>query len=125
MDNTTSLFIGAALGLIVGLEISSYLRRQRNNEFHNLIINKLKNMAVTLDQVLESVTNNATVGDSAIALLRGIKQQLDAVLAGGISPALQAKVDAIFAASEADKAKLEAAIVENTPAEEPPVEPTP
>lgn len=110
--NSSLIFLsGIASGIIIGLLL--------RNMSHNLIINKLKQMAITLDQVLESVTNNATVGDSAIALLKGIKQQLDAVLAsgGGITPEMQIKVDAIFAASEADKAKLEAAIVENTPAE--------
>lgn len=72
----------------------------------------------TLDETLASVTANATVGGSAIALLTAIKAQLDAVLSGVTLPAgVQAKVDAIFTASEADKAALETAILANTPAE--------
>lgn len=72
----------------------------------------------TLDQTLESVTANATVGGSAAALMTTLKTRLDEVLSGVvIPPAVQAKIDAIFNASEADKAVLEAAILANTPSE--------
>lgn len=71
---------------------------------------------MTLDQVLASVTDESTIDDSIITLLTGIKTQLDAALAGGLSPANQAKVDAIFAAAEANKAKVSAAITANTSA---------
>lgn len=75
-------------------------------------------MPVTLDQALESVTSNGTVGDSAIALMTSLKTRLDEALSGvTLPPAVQAKVDAIFEASEADKAKIEAAILSNTPNE--------
>ncbi len=75
-------------------------------------------MAVTLDQTLQSVRDNATVGDSVIALLTDIKKRLDDALSGTtLPPEVQAKVDAIFQASEDDKAKLEAAILANTPSE--------
>lgn len=75
-------------------------------------------MPVTLDQALESVTSNGTVGDSAVQLMTTLKTRLDEVLSGVvIPPAVQAKVDAIFNASEADKAKIEAAILANTPNE--------
>lgn len=73
-------------------------------------------MANTLDDVLKDVTDESTLDDSIIALLTGIKAQLDAVLAGGLTPALQAKVDQIFAQAEANKAKVAAAITANTPA---------
>lgn len=74
----------------------------------------------TLDSILQSVTEEDTVDDSMIALVRGIKAQLDAAIAGGLTPAAQAKVDEIFAKLEASKAKMGAAVVENTPAEQPP-----
>lgn len=70
----------------------------------------------TLDQVLQDVTDESTLDDSIITLLTGIKAQLDAVLAGGLTPEVQAKVDAIFTAAEANKAKVAAAIAANTPA---------
>jgi hypothetical protein len=73
----------------------------------------------TLDDIIASVDSEDAVDDSIIALLTGIKAQLDAVLAGGITPAQQAKVDAIFAKVEASKAKVAAAVVANTPAEPP------
>lgn len=69
----------------------------------------------TLDDILTSVTSEEAVDDSIITLLTGIKAQLDAILAGGVSPEVQAKIDAIFAKAEANKAKLAAAIVANTP----------
>lgn len=75
-------------------------------------------MAVTLDQALESVTTNGTVGDSAVELMTTLKTRLDEALSGvTLPPAVQEKVDAIFNASEADKAKIEAAILANTPQE--------
>lgn len=75
----------------------------------------------TLDEVLVSVTENETVGDSIVQLLTSIKKQLDDVLSGANLPAgVQAKVDAIFEASERDKQKLQDAIVANTPNETPP-----
>lgn len=89
-----------------------------------LIIQNFINMK-TLDEVLASVTENATVGDSIVTLLSNIKTQLDEALSGTkLPPAVQAKVDAIFEASEADKKKLEDAIVANTP-NDTPVDPTP
>lgn len=79
----------------------------------------IQKILMTLDQVLQSVTDESTLDDSIIALLQGIKAQLDAVLAGGLSPENQAKVDAIFAAAEANKAKVSAAVTANTAASKP------
>lgn len=70
----------------------------------------------TLDETLASVEANATVGGSAVALMTSLKARLDEVLSGVvIPPAVQTKIDAIFNASETDKAALEAAILANTP----------
>lgn len=72
----------------------------------------------TLDEALASVTANGTVGGSAVALMANLKTRLDEALSGvTLPPAVQAKVDAIFTASEADKTALEEAILANTPNE--------
>lgn len=90
------------------------------------IKNQNQSIMATLDQVLASVTENETVGDSIVTLLNSIKTRLDEALSGtNLPPAVQAKVDAIFASSERDKQKLADAIVANTPNEtptEPPIE---
>lgn len=77
---------------------------------------RLEQMANTLDDVLKDVNDESTLDDSIITLLTGIKGQLDTVLAGGLTADQQTKVDAIFAAAEANKAKVAAAITANTPA---------
>lgn len=73
----------------------------------------------TLDEVLAAVKEEGTQQGSLITLTSGIKAQLDAVLAGQLPPAAQAKVDAIFAQVDADKAKVVDAINANTPAATP------
>lgn len=84
----------------------------------NLIIQNQNKMDVTLDQTLESVTSNGTVGDSIVTLVTSLKKSLDDALAGiTLPPAVQAKINAIFEASEADKAKLQEAILANTPSQ--------
>lgn len=71
----------------------------------------------TLDDVLQDATDESTVADSLIALTGSIKAQLDSVLAGTtVTPAVQVKIDAIFAQLENNKAKVAAAILANTPA---------
>lgn len=75
-----------------------------------------KSMA-TLDQVLSDVTDESTVIDGVMTLVSGLRQQVADLLAKtGMSADDQAKVDAIFAAAEANKAKLGNALVSNTPA---------
>ncbi len=69
----------------------------------------------TLDDTLQAVTDEDTRVDSVIALLNGLKTQLDGVIAGNLPPNLQAKVDAIFAEATGSSAKIDAAITSNTP----------
>jgi hypothetical protein len=69
----------------------------------------------TLDDVLSGVNDESTVDDSIIALLGNIKTQLDNVLAGGLPPDQQAKVDQIFATVSANKSKVADAVTANTP----------
>lgn len=71
-------------------------------------------MSATLDQLLQAVQDESTIEDSVIALLVSIKAQLDAALSAELTPAAQAKVDAIFAALEANKTKLSDAVTANT-----------
>jgi len=75
-----------------------------------------KQIMATLDEALTDIQSEATVADSLVTLTASIKAQLDAVLSGQLPPAQQAKVDAIFAAVEANKQKLSDAVVANTPA---------
>lgn len=70
----------------------------------------------TLEETLADVQAESAVDDSIITLVTGLKAQLDAVLGGQLTPAQQAQVDQIFAAIEANKAKVAAAVTANTPA---------
>ena len=67
----------------------------------------------SLDETLAAVQAESTVDDSIIALLQGLAAQ---IAAGGLSPADQAKVDAIFAAAQSNAQKVSAAVTANTPA---------
>ena len=76
--------------------------------------NQEKLMA-TLDEVLTDVTDEGSQIDSLSTLMAGIAQQLKDALAGTtLPPAVQAKVDAVFAGVEANKGKVMAAINANT-----------
>lgn len=83
-----------------------------------ILANQEKMMA-TLDEVLQRVAEENTKVDSLLALLAGIKRQLDDALAAPgagtvLSPEQQAKVDAIFAAVSDASAKVQTAIDANT-----------
>lgn len=79
-------------------------------------LNQGEKIMATLDQVLDTVTSSSTVVDSVSELVKGLRQQVADALAGTtLPPAVQAKVDAIFSAAETNKAKLAAALLENTP----------
>lgn len=75
-------------------------------------------MAKNLDDVLKDLTDESTALDALIALkaadenqITDLKTQLAAALANTtISPAVQSQIDAIFAAAEANKAKIAAAM---------------
>jgi hypothetical protein len=70
-----------------------------------------KRIMASLDETLAAVTAEKTAVDSIVALLAGIKAQLAVALANAtLSPADQAKVDAIFAAATANASEITAAI---------------
>ena len=79
------------------------------------LMEKVREIMATLDEVLALVTAETTQLDSVIALIDGLKQQLDDVLAGSLPPALQAKVDEIFAAATTNAAKVVDALDTNVP----------
>jgi hypothetical protein len=81
----------------------------------------------TLDQVLADVSAETTALDSINTLIVGLHQQLLEAFAGTtLPPAVQAKVDEIFAAARANKIKIAAALANNvSPAPAPTPVPTP
>ena len=82
---------------------------------------EVQEMEKSLDDVLADVTDESTQIDGLTTLTAGIKSQLDAVLAGSLTPAQQQKVNDIFAAVDANKAKVVTAINANTAAASVPV----
>lgn len=81
----------------------------------NLMLKNQEKIMATLDEVLADVTAETTKIDSLSVLFAGLEQQLKDALAGTtLSPATQAKVDAVFAAAETNKGKIDAAIAANT-----------
>ncbi len=72
-----------------------------------------KTLMATLDQVLADVTAESTQIDSVITLIKGLRDQIAAL--PGVTPAMQAQIDAIFAGAEGNKAKLDTALAANVP----------
>ena len=82
---------------------------------HTIIKNQEAMMA-TLDQVLQDVTDESTRLDSISTLITGLKQQVADALSGAtLPPGVQAKVDAVFAAAETNKGKIDAALNTGVP----------
>lgn len=72
---------------------------------------------VTLDDILADTQAESTADASIVTLLNGLQTQLTQALSGQtISPAAQAKVNAIFKNMQANDAAISAAILANTPA---------
>lgn len=77
----------------------------------------VEQLMATLDETLALVTDESTKLDSVIALVDGLKAQLDEALSGAkLPPAVQAKVDAIFAGATTNAAKIVDALDTNVPA---------
>lgn len=72
----------------------------------------------TLDEILNVVRENNTLGDSLIAAVDGLKQKLDEALANErLSPETQRKYDETFEELKAQRDEFIAAMQKNTPAE--------
>jgi len=87
-----------------------------------LVLRKLERIMATLDEVLADVTEEGTKLDSLGTFIAGLKQQIaDALVGVTLPPAIQAKVDAVFAGVESNKGKVQAALDANvTPPPQPP-----
>jgi hypothetical protein len=73
-----------------------------------------KRLMASLDQVLDKVSEQTTKLDSVVALIDGLKQQVKDALEGvTLPPAVQAKVDAIFAGATTNSEKIADALDEN------------
>lgn len=71
----------------------------------------------TLDDILADTTAERSEIDALATLAAGIKLQLDQALSGAtLTPAQQARVNAIFTNIEANKEAITASILANTPA---------
>jgi hypothetical protein len=80
------------------------------------LISMMDKIMATLDDVVAKVKNEGDVIDSAVALINGFKDKLDAALASGADPeVLQKLSDDIGASTD----KLAAAVAANTPTQAP------
>lgn len=78
--------------------------------------NTLEIIMATLDEVLAEVTDETSRLASMNKLISGLEQQLADALAGTTLPtAVQAKVDAVFTALQANKGQIDTALNANTP----------
>ena len=77
---------------------------------------KLEKIMASLDDTLAAVQAETTSENAIVALLVGIKKQLDAALGGQLTPSQQMRVDAIFNQLTANKQTLDAAVKANTEA---------
>ena len=78
-------------------------------------------MAHTLAEALAQETTLTQKVEALIAAYDGIKAQLDAALAGVLTPEQQAQVDAIFNAATTEAANIDTTLNPTTP----PTTPTP
>lgn len=70
-------------------------------------------MAAELETLVTEVSETSTVVDSAITLLNGLKEKLDAAIASGDPAQLQALSDSLNSTQQ----RLAEAITANTPSE--------
>ena len=95
------------------MDIHVYIHQETDTRLDRVLA-LLEKIMATLEEVLADVTAESTALDSISTLITGLKDQLAAALAGtGISPEVQAQIDAIFTQAEANKAKIAAALAAN------------
>lgn len=94
-----------------------YLLHRLNHIDESLkILTRMELMEMAdLNTLKDDVANQSTVVDSAVTLLKGLKDALDAAIASGDPAAIQAVSDALHANTDS----LAAAVEANTPAEPP------
>lgn len=77
-------------------------------------------MPTTYQDLIDVTTAEDTTIDSVVALLDGMKTQIADLMSGAnIPPAVQAQITAVFDKVTGGKAKLDAALAANVPAENP------
>ena len=104
------------INVIIGLDpalmrLASDLTMMLRGKLNRIIISQEHIMA-TLDDIVADVTAETTAIASVATLIQGLRDQ---IANAGLTPADQAKVDAIFAAAEANKAALATALDANVP----------
>lgn len=79
-----------------------------------LLLERQYEMAKTLDDIVAEVEEESTTLDSLASFVAGLKQQITDALAGTtLPPPVQAKIEAVFAGIESNKAKLAKAMEAN------------
>jgi hypothetical protein len=78
-----------------------------HHEDDSRVLQLLEKIMHTLDETLAAVNAETTADTSIIALLQGLQAQIKA---GGLSPADQAKVDAIFTTATANASSVNTAL---------------
>lgn len=91
-------------------------RIKRIETLLHITLNQIRIMADELNTLKTEVAENKEVIGSAILLLKGLKQRLDDAIASGDPAELTALSNALDTQSK----DLAQAVVENTPAEQPP-----
>ena len=77
---------------------------------------QVNKMAASIDDIIADVSAENTTLDSLDTAINGIQQMLkDALANETIPPAVQAKIDSVFATVEANKAKLAKAMTDSVP----------
>lgn len=79
-----------------------------------LLERRMESLMASLEQILDSVTQQHTMIASVTELINGLKKQLAEALSGVLTPEQQAKVDAIFSTVEDNTADIAAALNANT-----------
>lgn len=107
---------------LMNINVDIYFRGDSVDDPKNIIrllLDMRKQLMATLDELKAAVTENVTVGQSAITLLNGLTAKIQELVDAGADPAaIQEVLDAITADTQA----LSEAITANTPVvEEPPI----
>ena len=77
----------------------------------------LEKKMATFDDLTAEVARQTTVDASIEALVTGLQNQVNGILAGTtLPPAVQAKLDSIFTTVKANNDAVSAAVLANTPA---------
>jgi hypothetical protein len=109
-------------GLSVSPSGLSDLRREVANIAASILDMKEKIVA-TIDQLAQDVSDESTLIESVATLITGLRQQILDALSGATLPeAVQAKVNAVFATAESNKARLTSALATGTAAEDVPID---